>query len=71
MNTKLYFAALRELECLRGHLRIHGGPHEWADEIIRRFTKAVTETDNAVPPDDEVMYLGADPLETEPPQPAA
>ncbi|MHB1421868.1 MAG: hypothetical protein ACYC3I_01470 [Gemmataceae bacterium] len=39
----------------------------WTARLLKLFKDAATDE----PDDDEMMYLGADPMETEPPQPAA
>jgi hypothetical protein len=67
MNMKLFNLALIELEQLHWHLHLNGGPDLWTGQLLLMFRKAARDE----PADDEVMYLGANPTDTEPPKPAA
>lgn len=67
MNMKLFNLALIELEQLHWHLHRNGGPDYWTGQLLRIFRDAA----KTEPAEEEVMWLGADPSETEPPKPAA
>jgi len=67
MNVKLFNEAMVELEQLHWHLHLNGGPDLWTGQLLLLFRKAAQDE----PDDNETMYLGAKPTDTEPPRPAA
>jgi hypothetical protein len=67
MNMRKYHEALVSLEQLHWHLHLNGGPDLWTSQLLLMFRKAAQDE----PDENETMYLGENPTDTEPPRPAA